>query len=174
MLSYTLKAGEIAAVLSMRTSTFLPNSSGRNCRKAKCTAHSSRQLMCQRSRGPIQSPEAACPLHVVPQPVLEASVVTTVCRDTCSRGTPARRKGRSVQGLRERQHCWEIPTRSVPVKWSHMKQSEQRDCSCGCHMPQEPLKLFQWYHIPASEGTQAVQHCLGTFLREACRHTHRV
>ncbi len=36
---------ETAAVLSVRTSTCLPNSSGRNCRKAKCTAHSSRQLM---------------------------------------------------------------------------------------------------------------------------------
>ncbi len=84
----------------------LPNSSGRNCRKAKCTAHSSRQLMCQSSRGPVQSPEAACLLHVAPQPVLEASVVTTVCRDTCSRGTPARRKARSVQGLMERRHCW--------------------------------------------------------------------
>ncbi len=91
---------ETAAVLSVRTSTCLPNSSGRNCRKAKCTAHSSRQLMCQSSRGPVQSPEAACPLHVAPQPVLEASVVTTVCRDTCSRGTPARRKARSVQGSR--------------------------------------------------------------------------
>ncbi len=55
---------ETAAVLSVRTSTCLPNSSGRNCRKAKCTAHSSRQLMCQSSRGPVQSPEAACPLHV--------------------------------------------------------------------------------------------------------------
>ncbi len=43
------------------------------------------------------------------------------------------------------------------LKWSHMKQSERRDCSCGCHMPQEPLKVFQWYHRPASEGTQAVQ-----------------
>ncbi len=58
------------AVLSVRTSMCLPNSSGRNCRKAKCTAHSSRQLMCQSSRGP----KAACPLHVAPQPV------TTVCR----------------------------------------------------------------------------------------------
>ncbi len=79
---------ETAAVLSVRTSTCLPNSSGQNCRKAKYTAHSSRQLMCQSSRGPVQSPGAACPLYVVPQPVLEASVVTTVCRDTCSRGTP--------------------------------------------------------------------------------------
>ncbi len=83
---------ETAAVLSVWTSTCLPNSGGRNCRKAKCTAHSSRQLMCQSSRSPVQSPEAACPLHVAPQPVLEASVVTTVCRDTCSRGTPARRE----------------------------------------------------------------------------------
>ncbi len=178
---------ETAAVLSVRTSTCLPNSSGRNCSKARCTVHTSRQLMCQSSRGPVQSPEAACPLHVAPQPVLEASVVTTVYRDTCSRGTPARRKARSVQGLRERRHCWVIPTRRVPrhhshlgtreystVRWSHMKQSEWRDCSCGCHMPQEPLKRFQWCHIPASEGTQAVQHCLGTFLREVCHHTHRV
>ncbi len=105
---------ETAAVFSVRTSTCLPNSSGRNCRKAKCTAHSSRQLMCQSSRGPVQSPEAACLLHVAPQPLLEASVVTTVCRDTCSRGAAARRKARSVQGLRERRHCWVIPTRSVP------------------------------------------------------------
>ncbi len=52
---------ETAAVLSVRTSTCLPNSSGRNCRKAKCAAHSSRQLMCQSSRGPVQSSEAACP-----------------------------------------------------------------------------------------------------------------
>ncbi len=160
---------ETAAVLSVRTSTCLPNSSGLNCRKAKCSAHSSRQLMCQSSRGPVQSPEAACPLHVAPQPMLEASVVTTVCRDTWSRGTPARRKARSVQGLRERRHCWEIPTRSVPRRhahlgtrecsqcWSGLKQSEWRDCSCGCHMPQEPLKPFQWYHIPQrNSGSSAL------------------
>ncbi len=110
------------------TSTCLPNSSGRNCRKAKCTAHSSRQLMCQISRGPVQSPEAACPLHVTPQPVLEASVVTTVCRDTCYRGTSAHRKARSVQGLRERQHCWVIPTRSVPRRHAHLGTRECGHC----------------------------------------------
>ncbi len=122
---------ETAAVLSVRTSTCLPNSSGRNCRKAKCTAHSSRQLMCQSSQGPVQSPEAACPLHVAPQPVLEASVVTTVCRDTCSRGTPARRKARSVQGLRERRHCWEIPTHSVPRRHAHLGTRECSQCWSG-------------------------------------------
>ncbi len=34
---------ETAAVLSVRTSTCLPNSSGRNCRKARCIVHSSNQ-----------------------------------------------------------------------------------------------------------------------------------
>ncbi len=168
--------------------TCLPNSSGRNCCKAKCTTHSSRQLMCQSSRGPVQSPKAACPLHVAPQPVLEASVGTTVCRDTCSRGAAARRKGRSVQGLRERWHCWVIPTRSIPWRHAHFGTRECSQCWSGliwnnpssvtaaadAICPRSLWNLFQWYHIPASEGTRAVQHCLGTFLREACRHTHRV
>ncbi len=91
---------ETAAVLSVWTNTCLPNSSGRNCRKARCTANSSRQLMCQSSRGPVQSPEAACPSHVAPQPVLEASVVTTTCRDTCSKGTLVRRKQGPSRGWR--------------------------------------------------------------------------
>ncbi len=76
-------------------------------------------------------PEAACPLYVAPQPVLEASVVTTVCRDTCSRGTPARRKARSVQGLREQRHCWVIPTRSVPRRHAHLGTRECSQCWSG-------------------------------------------
>ncbi len=83
---------ETAAVLSVRTSTCFPNSSGRNCHKA---------------------------------------VVTTVCRDTCSRGTPARRKARSVQGLRKRWHCWEIPTRSVPWRHAHLGTRECSQCWSG-------------------------------------------
>ncbi len=51
-----------------------------------------------------------------------------------------------------------------------MKQSELRDCGCGCHMPQETLKVFQWYHRPASEGTQAVSALVG----EMRRHTPQV
>ncbi len=122
---------ETATVLSVRTSTCLPNSGGRNGSKAKLTAHSSRQLMCQSIRGPVQSPEAACPLYVAPEPVLDASVVTTVWRDTCSRGTPARRKARSVQGLIERRHCWVIPTRSVPRHHAHLGTRECSQCCSG-------------------------------------------
>ncbi len=70
----------------------------------------------QSSRGPVQSPEAACPLHVAPQPVLEASVGTTVCRDTCSRGAAAR---------------WVIPTRSVPRRHAHLGTRECSQCWSG-------------------------------------------
>ncbi len=90
-----------------------------------------RQFLCQSSRGPVQSPEAAYPLHVAPQPVLEASVVTTVCRDTCSRATPAHRKARSIQGLRERRHCWVIPTRGVPWRHAHLGTRECSQCWSG-------------------------------------------
>ncbi len=119
---------ETAAVLSVQTSTCLPNSRGRNYRKARCTVHSSRQLMCQSSRGPVQSPEAACPLHVAPQPVLEVSVVITVCRDTCSRSSPALRKARSIQGLRERRHYWVMFIRSVPRCHAHLGTRECTQC----------------------------------------------
>ncbi len=52
------------------------------------------------------------------------------------------------------------------LKRSHMKQLKQRDCSCRCHMPQEPLKLFKWNSSPALDWIQAVQHRLGTLLVE--------
>ncbi len=152
---------ETAAVLSVRTSTCLPNSSGRNCRKAKCTAHSSRQLMCQSSRGPVQSPEAACPLHVAPQPVLEASVVTTICRDTCSRGTPARRMARSVQGLRERRHCWEIPTHSVPRRHAHLGSVASAEVVSYEAIQTARLQLRMPYAPGTSETVSVVPHsCL--------------
>ncbi len=115
---------ETAAVLSVQTNTCLSNSSGRNCHKARCTANSSRQLMCQSSRGPVQSPKAACPSHVAPQPVLEASVVTTICRDTCSKGIQAR----SVQGLKERRHFCVMFTRSVPRRHAHLGTRECNQC----------------------------------------------
>ncbi len=120
---------ETTAVLSMRTSMCLPNSSGRNCRKARSTALGS---WCAKAvGGPVQSPEAACLLHVAPQPVLEVSVVTTVCRDTCSRISPARRKARSVQGLRERRHCLVIFTRSIPWRHAHLGNRECSQCWSG-------------------------------------------
>ncbi len=49
-----------------------------------------------------QQLEAACLLHVVHQPALEASIVTTTCRDTCSKVTSTRRRTRSIQGMNER------------------------------------------------------------------------
>ncbi len=41
---------------------------------------------------------------------------------------PARRKARSIQGLRERRHCWVIPTRSVPRHHAHLGTRECNQC----------------------------------------------
>ncbi len=148
-------------------------------------ASNSRQLMCQSSRGPVQNHEAACQLHVAHQLALEASIVTMTCRDTCSKGISTRRRTRSVQGMNERQRVGVMFTQTVPWRHAHFGTREcnlcwsgpilnnpSGDCSCGCHMPQEPLKVFQWYHHTASEGTQAGQHGLGTLVGETCHHTH--
>ncbi len=77
------------AVLSERTSTCVSCSSVLKRRRASHTASNSRQLICHCSWGPVQSPATACPLHMAPQPVAEASVETTTCLDTCSRGSVA-------------------------------------------------------------------------------------
>ncbi len=53
---------------------------------ASSTANNSRQLMRHCSHGPVQ-------------PILDAPATTT-CLDTCSKGTPTHRKGRSDQGLK--------------------------------------------------------------------------
>ncbi len=60
------------------------------------------------------------------------------------------------------------------LKRSHMKQSERRDSGCGCHMPQESLKVFQWNRPIALERLQAVQHWLSTLYWEACCEVDRV
>ncbi len=123
---------------------------------------------------------------MAPQPVAEASVETTMCLDTCSRGTPARRNARSDQGLKVRRQdgVSEIcavapcPSRDLVVKptlkRSHMKQSERHDSGWGWHMPQEPLKMFQWNRPLALERLQASQHWLSTLLWETCCEVDRV
>ncbi len=84
------------AVLSERTSICFSCSSVLKRRRASYTASNSRQLICHCSWGPVQSPAAACPLHMTPQPVAEASVETTTCLDTCSIYTSASVRRRTV------------------------------------------------------------------------------
>ncbi len=60
------------------------------------------------------------------------------------------------------------------LKRSHMEQPQRHDRRCSRHMPQEPLKLFQWCRRPVLECIQAVQHRLSAFLREARCLTDRV
>ncbi len=60
------------AVLSVRTSTCSPRKRLLRRFKARCTASNSRQLICQCSWGPVQTPDTASPLNVAPQPLAEA------------------------------------------------------------------------------------------------------
>ncbi len=105
------------AVLSVRTSTCFSCSSVLKWRRASHTASNSRQLICHCSWSPVQSPAAACPLHMAPQPVVETSVDTTTCLDTCARGTPARRKARSDHVLKVWRQDGVTKIRYVP--WRH-------------------------------------------------------
>ncbi len=60
-----------AAVLSVRTSSSLPQKRPLRRFKARRTANNSRQLMCQCSWVPVQTPDTACPSCVALQPVVE-------------------------------------------------------------------------------------------------------
>ncbi len=70
--------------------------------------------------GPVQSPAAACPLHMAPQPMAEASVDTTACLDTCTRGTPAQSKARSDHGWRSDGRTGWLRPRYVPRRHAHL------------------------------------------------------
>ncbi len=119
------------AVLSVRTRTSLPWRRPLRRLKARRTASSSRQLICQRSWGPVQTPNTACPLYVAPQPVAEASVNTTACLDTCSRGTPARRNEGSDHGLKVLRQAGVIWTRWVPRSHAHLGIRPWSQCWSG-------------------------------------------
>ncbi len=110
----------MVAVLSVRTSTCLSCSSDLKRRRASHTASNSRQLICHCSRGLVQSPAAACPLHMAPQPMAEASVDTTTCLDTFTRGTPARRKARSDHGLKVWWQDKVTKTRYMQCRHAHL------------------------------------------------------
>ncbi len=174
---------ETAAVLSVRTSTCLPNSSGRNCRKAKCTAHSSRQLMCQSSRGPVQSPEAACPLHVAPQSVWQQYAGTLVL----GAPRPVERQGLSRgwgSGNTAGRYLLAVYRGAMPTSGPGSVASAEVVSYEAIRAAW--LQLWMPYAPGASETVSVVPHScplkeLRQFStawarssREACRHTHRV
>ncbi|XDV31437.1 hypothetical protein PO909_034121 [Leuciscus waleckii] len=121
------------AVLSLLTSTSLPCSGLIKRLRAIRTASNSRQLMCQCSWGPVNTrltpSDTACPLYMAPQPKAEASVNTTVCLDTCSKGTPARRS-------------------NMRARRCHMPQEPLKKCQCDRHPAFERIQAVQ--HRPSS------------------------
>ncbi len=84
-------------LLSERTSTWCPLMSGRKNWQAWHTASISRQLMCRPDSSSDQRPKVGLPSHSAPQPLLEASVVTTFLLCAVSRITPYFSQRRSLQ-----------------------------------------------------------------------------
>lgn len=84
-------------------------------------ANNSRQLMCQCRWGPVQDPETASLLPMVPQHVLEVSVVTTTYLNTCYKGTPAHRNARSDQGLNRLRQIGVMVTWCVSQCHAHLR-----------------------------------------------------
>ncbi len=134
---------ETAAVLSVRNSMCLPNSSGRNCCRLNALPTAPGSWCAKEVCLPIAcSALSPCWRHLLWQQYAGTLVL----------GAPrASRKAKVFPGAEgSGDTAGRIPTRSVPqrhanlgtrecspvLKWSHVKQSERRDCSCGCHMPQ--------------------------------------
>ncbi len=119
------------AVLFVRASTCLSCSSVLKRHRASHTASTSRQLICHCSWGPVQSPAAACPLHMAPQTVVEASGNITTCLCTCARETQDR--GTQVRGIFV-QHRGEPNTPGLGRTPGELK------CIAESDGPQEPAR----------------------------------
>ncbi len=91
---------DTTAILSVLTIIWCFPRTGRKCFKARKTALSSRQFMCQERNSPVHSPRAGLPSKTVPQPVIDASVVIIWRRWIAPMLTPLWRKAgsRIVQG----------------------------------------------------------------------------
>ncbi len=83
---------DTTAMLSVLTMIWCPPRTGRKYIKARKTALSSRQFMCQERNSPVHSPLAGLPSKTAPQPVIDASVVTIWRRWIAPILTPLRRK----------------------------------------------------------------------------------
>lgn len=65
--------------------------------------------------------QGCMPVAYAPQPVLEASVVTTICPVTCAKGTPTRRSAGSDQGLKKRS-CDRIHLHTEKINALHRRE----------------------------------------------------
>ncbi len=141
--------------------------------------------MCQSSRGPVQSPQAACPLHVAPQPVLEALLLWQQYAETLVLGAPrpVERQGLSRDWGNGDTAGWyplAVYRGAMPTSGPGSVASAEvvsyeaiRAAWLQLRMPYAPGASETVSVVPHScLWRKAVQHCLGTFLREACRHTH--
>ncbi len=79
---------DTTAILSVLTITWYFPRTGRKCIKARKTALSSRQFMCQERNSPVHSPCAGLPSKTAPQPVIDASVRDHMATVNCTHSDP--------------------------------------------------------------------------------------
>ncbi len=91
----------------------IPPRTGRKCFKARKTALSSRQFICQERNSSFHSPLAGLPSKTAPQPVIDASVVIIWRRWIAPILTPLRRKTGSRHIKRGRQQLRDTLIRRV-------------------------------------------------------------
>ncbi len=104
---------DTTAMLSVLTMIWCLRRKGRKYIKARKTALSSRQFMCQERNSPVHSPLAGLPLKTAPQPVIDASVVTIWRRWIAPILTPLRRKAGSRHCKRCREQLRDTLRRRV-------------------------------------------------------------
>ncbi len=104
---------DTTAILSVLTMIWCPPRTGRKYMKARKTALSSRQFMCQERNSPVHSPLAGLHSKTVPQPVIDASTVIIWRRWIAPILTPLWRKAGSRHCKRGREQLRDTLIRQV-------------------------------------------------------------
>ncbi len=110
---------DTTAILSVLTIIWCSPRTGRKCIKARKTALSSRQLLCQERNSPVHSPRAGLPSKTEPQPVIDVSVVIIWRWWIAPILTPLRRKAGSRHCKRGREQLRDTLIRRVAAVLFH-------------------------------------------------------
>ncbi len=147
---------ETTDLLSERTSTWCPHMSGRKNWQAWRTAGISRQLMCRSDSSSDQRQKVGLPLHSAPQPLLEASVMTTFLLCAVSKITPCFSQRRSLHWARADTQARVTITRCVrdAKPWMEPSASARTEwvaCEAAAIMPSILWKALRGRAVPSSK-----------------------
>ncbi len=158
-------------LLSEHISTWCPQMSGRKNWQAWHTASISRQFMCRPDSSSDHRPKVGLPSHSAPQPLLEASVMTTFLLCAVSRITPrlARRGPSNRPGLIHRPESplrggvcdarpQMEPSASARTGWVAC-EADPSEAFSGWAVPFLKEAAWRWIVVARSAETVAVDNC---------------